>query len=1578
MAQSDDFDPTSSAAQANEPLDLGSFNPLMGAANNHTIAATNGGSLVGRVYDGMTKGVAASLVVATKSIYNSAVSIGNLFGAEAELAKADQMMLSLDDDLAQYYQANKVGLDIAGEVASYLAPGLGGLKVLKLAQAGLFGKNVGSLTNVFKSAQTRNLEIAREQIASGTVFDTYTAAKYKAIANGMGEQALQAIAFETAVAATMQLAPALNKESIDVMDMATGFAKNVGIAAILGGGIGGVFEAAAVKGTLNRYLRLESKNIRPFEVTDELGKMEGGKYVVKLDLDAGTATSQMFWHLEQKQKLFETGTPLTEKEFQTLNSTVKTMETNIRLQMQNLTGGDAALANKLFDNLKHLSSDEFASALTAATKVGRVADLKPTDIAKHIPIWEAPLLVKKGQLIYDISETSSKGEVLLDNIVPSVADFASKGKVSRRANGSIDIGEGQTLPLVTQIGLKTTPLEASTAWTSWALAPKMADDVLLDLNNLPQLQRALIDQPKEFRLINKGQNQIDNLEDLQIYVRSRKEAAVERMLQEERSIDQIARILDVEKAFVEDTTKGKWMLYGVTDYTAPQYAVASFAARKGIPDSVFEVEGILNTQRRIQMARDNAAAVTLKYFKDDINQLAVMRVDTASPVDRGTSFFTSSQGFYGTIQAAAENVGRFIASKVYQKHQDNLNLLFSPEKVIRNNPQLLAEFNAVVGRLRGSDQKFVFDSTGLVFDENTIVSRAYMQDVEKRFAAASKGKDISDTNAAKDLMRAAQGEVRKPNLDEVIKLPKEIADYFRTHMQVNDSRVGSYKELVNARGQTSSLSTGTIYVPPVDTTKQNFVAFVKMADGKFGGTSERAAILAPTAEALNAKITQIKTKYGDQFEIQLKNETEASKRIKGEYDSQLLFNEPAINSTLAREGVLSDIVPRTDAYIFEEINKWHFKQEQGLMRGMVELHYGQEFAELSALGKQFTDLITSRALNVSTRTVKNPYEDIMRTALGISRLPESKLWMQLNEFAEATGTKLFNTIQEVFGKAAAGSMSWKDANTAMEKYGYKAPYSDLYSLQMANTKIPQPVVQQFVQKMNAVLATAVLRLDFLDTIMNVISLPALLGAEVAHIRRMAKDPEIGGQLSQLFNLTVPGSQAQIPSTAKLVGNSINNYFRNPESYAFVKKGGWIKNELDLHRELIDTAALKGGETASQLQAIGQKAVALGVKLTGNDWSQGFTRFIAADVMRQIGTAARVPANELNSYINTFVNRVMGNMTASQRPVMFQGAIGNAIGLFQTFQFNLAQNTFRYLETGDKKAAFLLLGMQNTLFGMQSNPAFHAINTHLVGANTPGHEDIISGVYKVAGKETADWIMYGIGSNALSTNIYSRGDLTPRYASVVPTSIADIPIVNATARFATAAWDTAKKASISGMNGEVLLQGIAAMSFNRPLAGIAQVASGNVVTKDAGNLISVSNDLFSWATLSRVAGGKPLDEAIAVDSMYRRNVYKAMDRDRLETLGAVVKAKIRSGTVEVEDWKKFSTDYAAKGGLQQNFAGWIHRQMLAADTSVVNKARKQLTDPTVQNMMAVMGGEVPDYRNTPSAKKSSSPASEAEQ
>jgi hypothetical protein len=183
----------------------------------------------------------------------------------------------------------------------------------------------------------------------------------------------------------------------------------------------------------------------------------------------------------------------------------------------------------------------------------------------------------------------------------------------------------------------------------------------------------------------------------------------------------------------------------------------------------------------------------------------------------------------------------------------------------------------------------------------------------------------------------------------------------------------------------------------------------------------------------------------------------------------------------------------------------------------------------------------------------------------------------------------------------------------------------------------------------------------------------------------------------------------------------------------------------------------------KLKAIADK----GEKYSGNTFAEEFNRFISADVMKQLTDLGEkhglLDPRESLTYINNFVNRVEGNVIATQRPGLFQGPLGQAIGLFQSYQFNLLQQMFRYVAEGDKKDLGMLLGLQGTFYGLQGEPGFKFLNDHIVGtaSGNQNHRDMYDAVRGTVGKEGANWLLYGTASNMLQTNIYSRGDINPR-------------------------------------------------------------------------------------------------------------------------------------------------------------------------------------------------------------------------
>ena len=201
---------------------------------------------------------------------------------------------------------------------------------------------------------------------------------------------------------------------------------------------------------------------------------------------------------------------------------------------------------------------------------------------------------------------------------------------------------------------------------------------------------------------------------------------------------------------------------------------------------------------------------------------------------------------------------------------------------------------------------------------------------------------------------------------------------------------------------------------------------------------------------------------------------------------------------------------------------------------------------------------------------------------------------------------------------------------------------------------------------------------------------------------------------------------------KLIANAVHKFGMRTPEMQWYRENGFITSISDQYNKAIDSLTFdpamgyKSWDTGmnklhAELKVLGDK----GEFWTGNKLAEEFNRFVAADVMKQMSdvavTRGLMSSKEQLSYINTFVNRTQGNYLAAQRPMVFQGPIGQSIGLFQTYQFNLIQQLLRHVGEGSGKDALTLLALQGTIHGMNGLPAFTAINTHLIG-NASGNTE----------------------------------------------------------------------------------------------------------------------------------------------------------------------------------------------------------------------------------------------------------------
>lgn len=1661
------------------------YNNLVVGADSYNVSSGQQ-SWIDSAGDAVTYGLHGAWTSGVNSFINTGVTIANWFGAGLEEADTYKDLLASDANTAEYYAAHKEGIDLAGFIAGSMIPGFSGIKALQIAKKGTGA--IPSMLGLFSNPRERIIKETMDMIKQGapSVDSVVRMNKYKAIALGFGDQAMQAAVWETAVTATMGAAPTLDNQHW------TDIAFNLGTGALIGGAVGGIWDAFGAHGLYKKAQIAADLSKRPYEATTNLGKgdfVTGDRVIAIID------------------SLNKIPAATTELETATAQATRKKAIEVAKIELGKIAP-DADVANTLLDKLLEqkaagtITNDDLVDMLGGATKIQRVTEADTEQprvfyvksaVNKDTGEWGSPIThepegskpqpyvlkdqqtkpkistfaefengsdaFKNGADIWINAEgkavvnskapniqrslkpgftNSAKTEgaplivnlktgVVSDTAIPVIGDLAAQGKIVFKENAPdiLRVGDDAykfSLSKYQDSLYGDNYLEAN-ARHIWAARRGVRQYDNININDISMLDALAAQQAKgpidkkildsaniidaagekknlgKFLEANKLPDVIENVKRANMYEYTERTYGSKlgsNGLPVGRDLRELSARFNVPQNWLED---GMPKIAALDDISIPAEQWAKPNSAKiiyQVGDPVKDIDGMVARGMpailgRIDRAKDLATTTWVNFAKEfdtlfpNIDaRFSQMKTDSLGSGPTALGFNNPNYNTPGELWSAVGAAVHQMKLDMIQKARD----LMAPHVLaITNDEVAAAELGVLTNILRASPENY-----RLVPGTNYMV----LKDLAEHVKMVQVGSDANgpimrmgftpeaeahlpvDSFGKSYLLRIAgdQGEEVLPKGKyAAYKLNPKVAAFLESSTRLNDTRLIHDNNFRAAQGISKTIELGNVYAPPVDTRKYNFWALVREPGQNGASSSSVASITAATEADLATKIAKAKS---EGYEVYTKKAIERNHKVMGDYEYNMNMSENVVDSSLKRKGVLSDFYPETKAdRVLDDWNSWHDRQETRLLRNMVELKYAQQFAELTDLGANYVELATSRIGKVSAFTGKsavNPYDDYIKTALDLPKTAEYRLWHEANEKTEAFFDSAFRFAKTTFTQANTGKLSFEEANNIAQKYGMGKPFVTAADyLESTGMLAPKPYLRNFIQGVNSLMAATTLRLDAMNSLINTISTPILLSHEISSLRKNFGTAEGIARLNDLMTTKLPdGSGLNIPSATKLLYNSVHNYFgpAGKELLDSYSKSGLELSLLRQHQEMLGgLSAFTGKEDAKTISSMLSKAVATGSKLTGNDFAERFTRFVSADVMRQVCDALGVddPAVRL-AMQRTFVNRVQGNYIASQRPVAFQGVIGQAIGLFQTYQFNLMQQVFRSIENGDKKSLGILFGLQGTLYGLNGLPLFSALNTHIIG-NAPGnptHTDIATAIPRLVGKDAGDFLMYGGASWFTNAALYSRGDINPRQITVLPINPMDFPAIAGVTGFVKNIYNMGAKLADGGNFTQTMLQGLEHNGLSRPLAGLAQVVQGYSTT-NAGDLISRTSEVNAISQAARMLGAKPLDEAIALDAKYRSTAYKAKDVARLEQLGSSVKtAFVAGGQPSDEQVQKFMTEYAASGGRIENFNSFMVNAMKNSNQSTINKFMLQLRNPVARNMMEIMGGEgLPDYTNAPS-------------
>lgn len=1581
----------------------------------------------------------SSLVSGANSFYNTGVAVNNWFGGDATYAKTADTLSNIDSDLGSYYQAHQQGIDLAGFLVTSLAPGLLGIKalnagadILRASKTGIIGKNISEATGLLVPTTTKYITAATgDFIQAQSTFSLINSNVLKALGSGVGKAALESAAFEVAVNTAMYKSPILDSLSVEdrLKNMVTGVA--------LGGSIGGIFSGIKTYGAIKTSVKAADKDLFPVTHINEFGSDKGMtaadnvmlrfenldtvrnaevtssvvdpetllkvrtkteerlKNLVREDIHAmvpaksgevdtanlvtdvflGLDKNQIFNNMKSAQQLGRMGNTLDiEREFAkqtkklSFDDAAKLLESGTisiptaRLGYIKMSGADAG--NVVFDQVpRTLNLADTAPLVNGTLKEGVDALVKGYKF-KPTTIWEVPKvpgnnfhLEAEARYIYAKTAKVTDGMTLHETDIPMMERVYKDWSMQERGLQTLETPPVKTLNMVDSSGNVTTFNHTEDLYKSILVSKKTVANAL----NSGQRAGTLIDSDAIAKIVN-----------------------VRRSVLEGHVSDNVNRDFFAAQSYSEDFTKGL-VSKGIRKESAgpvnleylPSYIKASYSTKELEGVNNFELEGMAYLQAKEAMHRTTIDNVVAPILGEDFGRIYHPGESVIAGVNRygaGAGIASNANGGYHTAESWAEHIGAVTLDSI-KKAASKVDDIFTAAGVkLINNSNAAVEYSAKMNLIESTGEHYAWNAAG-----DALIPRSL--------------KFYQDDMAA-GLKNLTPPKFREGTPLEVKFTDPEAQEFMRLHMDTNLETYGMNRDLRAAQGYTNEKHlanpndpthspVATMYPIKPNPKDYPFIAYV--TDDSVTGVGHVKMIHAATDKELKTLISKVPPEYS----VHTNPESIRFHRAQGDYQYERTLHENSIDRELKRTGAYARFQPLTDPKrIVEDTINFHKRDKAILIREAVSAKMDREFTELRRLNEQYTSVSGSRLGTVGTveaaeRAANSPYLTYVKTALGISNMNEYPLLQGFNNILDSSFSRVVNTLTQTWNSVKSPA-ELDSINQVLKEAGVKTAYYDSAMVLHANHTAPKGELTNYIRGINSIISTLTLRTDPMNALNNAIGANVLYGAEVKHLVGGIKsaNPEIAGELAKLIELKIPGIDEVVRNPGTLLRNAVGAFLKGDDPTTvglkeYFKKNGWTTTYTDQLKSILDTAALKGTETSSDLMKKldgvfkGAKALGdIGEKASGNKLAEEFNRFVAAHSMKQLTDlgikAGVITDKEALSYINTFVNRTQGNMLASQRPLIFQGPIGQGIGLFQTYQFNLMQQLFRHVSEGTSKDAAFLLGLQGTIYGLNGLPAFNFINQHIVGtaSGNQQHKDMYDATYGILGDTFGKLAMYGIPSNLLQANLYTRGDINPRHPSIIPVNPLDIPAIAAPLAAYKNIKDTLTKLDNGGSVWESLLQGIEHNGLSRPLAGFAQVAqagvgeSGKVFsTSTKGNLL-YANDLWSWATAARLAGAKPLDEAVINEATYRITAYNAVDSERKKALQGAVKSSVIGGdNFTPEQVQDFAAQYASLyGGKQKQFNQWMMQQIKSSNTPRAVLIVQGLKSPMAQKMQVIMGGE----------------------
>lgn len=1084
-----------------------------------------------------------------------------------------------------------------------------------------------------------------------------------------------------------------------------------------------------------------------------------------------------------------------------------------------------------------------------------------------------------------------------------------------------------------------------------------------DLPSVERIVAGMKEQDMARLLSPQGAGQALTKAELKAWLLAQKEAGRAAYQMAGYNEQQIAVLLNTGEKFALGQAADDWMLMDKMDYSQAESVLLQYRkyGAKQVDLAARNFDGVIARTELQQQASEKAFGKVLGVASQQFPAEALDLLRTLSSTELKVGMFNSATSEFGKFREWANYVGSLTHGMKDASRQ-------SIERALHGHLAALSKDTpeAVAARAK------------LALLNNMARREPYrvfrLPDTEGGSHMAIKVSDFGDymkqqlsngyTEAQAMEMLVNRGTVGSMvSGKKALLLQKEVGELVDTHMALNRKHIENDFALAAAKGRSIARDPDIYYAPPVDLRVTPFFKFVIPKNGQ--EELGRFMVYGANQAELEAKAAYVSQQYGGTHRIVAQTEISLEKQLRGEYDAGKVFSDYDFDPELARLGRASELQPSLDVYAAQTLDllrNWHHNKAESQIMQAVELKYASTFQALRKADAAFDSANINSLKESGKRTAElGVYESTRRTMLDSASFEgtAADTYRRVNDMVSATGGSVIHhtaeAIRTMRGQKGMKQEDFDALTRELDASGFTNPYDNLSTLLARSDVISDGrELNSLMRLANTLVASTTLRLDFMNSALQIMSTPLLLHGAIKEAKLALKGTDAYKRLVEMTTVANPANGLREPSAAKLMTESIQKWFTK-EGAEFAEKLRERFILTDYNRQYLeahDYSSLNGRHTLNTVQQKVDQLATFGSKFTLHQKSEDMSRFMVAWSMKRIAETRGLGEDETFALIRNAVDKVHGVYRAHQRVQLFSGVVGQSIGLFQTYMFNVAQYMTRHISEGAGKTAAMAAFMQSTVFGIRSLPAFNTLNALVADTNT-GKLDI----YSLAGTEAdpeglGSYLLYGLGSHALITPVdfFSRGDMVLRNNLVVPTRVQDFPAVSIISKAVANLVRTGEMLAGAENGGDVraaLSYGLAHNALNRPLQGLGTLFLGNVTTNSGTPVFLNSNytgydpdAALNFAAMGgRLLGGKPKTEAILLDSYYRRTAYQQEQAKNLADLGERVRVQMMGdGGVSDDNYMNFLTEYSSAGGTPENFHQFFSRNMGQASEASVEQFR----------------------------------------